>query len=209
MEERLLETLKGYRDAAWELERTAVSESFDDDIPGEVQTALVRLVAAISIDDRLEKSEAFLTEESTEEIIEAYDEAETEVGRVLEAAFAAVEKYVESDKELERRIELLSVNTESSGLTDDLLKLFKCQGIIHMAYRSAAQYPIYGAPGYTTERDRAYEAGALTDQEKYVLEKTGVDIYALLEIRARLIGDVQRAMGKEGQSTIGRPLRDA
>ena len=197
MEDKLLETLQGYASAAKELGLTTVLESFDDDIPDEAQTALVRMAAAIALDERLEKSEAFLSEESPKEITEAYDDALTEITRVLDDAFQEADKYMASDKDLERRVELLSVNTESSGLADDLLKLYKCEGIIRMAYQSAERFPIYGTPGYMTARQDEDDEEILSNQEQYILDKTGVDIYALLEIRARLLADVQQSMGRE------------
>jgi hypothetical protein len=197
MENKLLETLRGYATAAKELGRTTVSESFDHGIPEEAQTALVRMAAAISLDERLEASESFLSEESPEEIAEAYEEAQAEITRVLDSAFLEASRYVASDNELERRVELLSVSTESSGLADDLLKLYKCEGIIRMAYRAAQRFPVYGTPRYMTSRNDEDDEEILANQEQYILDRTGVDVYALMEIRARLITDVQRAMGGE------------
>jgi|AGTN01.2.fsa_nt_gi hypothetical protein len=196
MEDKLLETLNGYRDAARELRQTAVSESFDDELPEEVQTALIRMVAAMSLDERLEKCEAFLSEESPEEINEAFFEAQEGIGRVLNDAFLEVEKSVRLSPELENRIGLLSVNTESSGLADDLLKLYKCEGIIRMAYSSAQKFSIYGAPDQVIRMEEEDGEEAISDQERYIMEKTGVDICALMEVRARLIGDIQREMGE-------------
>ena len=195
MEEKLLETLNGYHDAARELSMTAVSESFDNEIADEVQSALVRMVAAMSLDEQLEKCETFLSEESSEEITGAYFEAQEEISRVLDDAFASVDAYAINSPELEERIEALSVNTESQGLADDLLKLYKCEGIIRMAYRSAQKYSVYGAPDQLIRMEED-EAVVMTDQEKYLMDKLGVDIYALQEIRARLINDAQQKMGK-------------
>lgn len=195
MEEKLQETLNGYRYAAQELGLTAISESFDDDIPDEVQSALVRMVAAMSLDEKLEKCETFLSEESPEEITEAYFEAQEAIARVLGDAFTSVDAYAASSAELQERIEALSVNTESQGLADDLLKLFKCEGIIRMAYRSIQKYSVYGAPDKLIRMEQDEEE-AVTDQEGYLMNKMGVDICALLEIRAKLITDVQQAMGK-------------
>ncbi len=195
MEEKLLETLNGYRDAARELSRTEVLENFDDEIPEEVQSALIRMAAAMSLDEQFEKCEAFLSEESPEDITEAYFEAQEEIGRVLDDAYSSVDAYAASSPDVERRIEALSVNTESQGLSDDLLKLYKCEGIIRMAYRSTQKYSLYGAPDQIIRMEMGEEE-TVTDQEKYLMDKMGVDICALLEVRAKLISDVQRKIGK-------------
>ena len=195
MEEKLLETLNGYRDAARELSRTEVLENFDDEIPEEVQTALIRMAAAMSLDEQFEKCEAFLSEESPEDITEAYFEAQEEIGRVLDDAYSSVDAYAATSPDLEKRIEALSVNTESLGLSDDLLKLYKCEGIIRMAYRSTQKYSLYGAPDQIIRMEMGEEE-TVTDQEKYLMDKMGVDICALLEVRANLIGDVQQKIRK-------------
>ena len=195
MEEKLLETLNGYRNAARELKLTAVSESFDDEMPEEVQSALVRMVAAMSLDEQLVKCETFLSEESPEEITEAYFEAQEDIARVLDDAFASVDGYAAGSNDLEERIEALSVHTESQGLADDLLKLYKCEGIIRMAYRSTQKFSVYGAPDQIIRMEENEEI-TVTDQEKYLMNKMGVDICALLEIRAKLITVIQQEMGK-------------
>lgn len=192
----MLETLAGYRDAARQLSVTSVLESFDDDIPEEMQTALVRMAAAMSLDARMEKCEAFLSEETPEEITEAYYNAQEEIARVLDDAFDSMNTHIKNSGELEERIEALSVNTESAGLADDLLKLYKCEGIIRMAYRSAQKYPIYGPIDQVFHMEED-EDEAVTDQEKYIMDKMGVDICGLLNIRAGLIEAVQKAMGSD------------
>lgn len=193
MEEKLLETLKGYCNAARELSLTEAVENFDDEIPDEVQWALVRMAAAVSLAEQLEKSEAFLSEESPEEITEAYFEAQEEISHVLDDSFASVDSFIADSPELQERVENLSVSMESQGLADDLLKLYKCEGIIRMAYRSAQKYTIYGAPDRLIRMEENEEE-VVTDQEVYLKNKLGVDINALLEIREKLIADAQQKM---------------
>lgn len=194
MEEKLKETLNGYCIAARQLSKTTVSDSFDNELSEDVQSALVHMVAAITLDERLEKCEAFLSEESSKEVNDSFFNAKEEITRVLEDAFLKAEKMIAMEPELEKRVERLSVSTESEGLADDLLKLYKCEGIIRMAYRSAQKIPVYGIPANMMQQYENVEAGAITDQERYIMDKLGVDICALMEARAKLVADIQNAM---------------
>ncbi len=195
MEEKLQETLDGYCIAARQLGKTTVADSFDNDLSEDMQSALVRMAAAIALDERLEKCEAFLSEESSKEVNDSFFNAQEEITRVLEDAFLKVEKLISMEPELEKRVEQLSVSTKSEGLADDLLKLYKCEGIIRMAYRSAQKIPVYGIPANMMQQYGNFEAGAITDQERYIMDKMGVDICALMEARTKLVADIQNAMG--------------
>jgi len=194
MEEKLLETLHGYRDAARKLKETVPTIALDGDMPEEVQAALLRMAEATSLDEKLNLCEAFLNEETPEEVAEAFYEAQEEISRAMDGAFLEVDNYSADSEEFQRQVELLSANSESSGLTDDLLKLYKCEGIIRMAYESAQKYPVIGTPGYTMTRLEDQEAEHMSDIEQTLLEKTGVDVYALLEIRTKLIESVRKAL---------------
>jgi hypothetical protein len=194
MEEKLLETLHGYRDAARKLKEAAPTIALEGDMPEEVQTALVRMAEATSLNEKLSLCEAFLNEETPEEVAEAFYEAQEEISRVMDGAFLEVDKYSSDSEEFQRQVELLSANSESSGLTDDLLKLYKCEGIIRMAYGSMQKVPIIGTPGYTMTQFEEQEAEHMSDIERTLLEKTGVDVYALLEIRTKLIESVRRTL---------------
>jgi len=194
MEEKLLETLHRYRDAAKNLKETVPILALDGDIPEEVQTALVRMAEAMALDEKLNLCEAFLSEETPEDVVEAFYEAQEEISHAMDGAFIEVDKYSSESEEFQRQVELLSANSESSGLTDDLLKLYKCEGIIRMAYESAQKYPVIGTPGYTMVRFEEQEEVPMADIEQALLEKTGVDVCELMEIRTKLIESVLGAL---------------
>ena len=194
MEKDLLETLNGYRDVARELKEAYPTAALGSDIPEEAGPALLRMAAAMSLNEQLDLCEAFLSEETPEEVAEAFYEAQEEITRAIDDAFLEIEKYASYSEEFQQQVEALSANSESTGLTDDLLKLYKCEGIIRMAYESMQKYPVIGTPGFMMMRFEEQDNEATTDPEQYLLDKTGVDVYALLEVRSKLVANVQREM---------------
>jgi len=199
MEEKLLETLQGYRDAARKLKNEVRTAELGNEIPAEVQLALLRFAAAMSLNERLSLCEEFLSEETPDEVAEAFYEAQEEIARAIDSAFHEVDSYASYTEEFQQQIDMLSADSESSGLLDDLLKLYKCEGIIRMAYESAQKYAVIGTPAYTMMRFEGQDEGAATGPEQYLLDKAGVDVYALMEIRGKLVDDVRRALGDAGR----------
>jgi len=195
MENSLLETLNRYRDAARKLKEETPVLELGSEIPEEIRPALLRMAAAMSLNEQLSLCEAFLSEDTPEEIAEAYYEAQEEITRAMDDAFGDIEKHAAYLEDFQRHVETLSANAESSGLTDDLLKLYKCEGIIRMAYESMQKFAVIGTPGYTMLRFEERDQESTTDPEQYLLDKTGVDIYALLEVRSGLVADIQHKMG--------------
>ncbi len=195
MKDNLLETLNKYRDAARELKEETPTAELVNDIPEEVRPAFLRMAAAMSLNEQLSLCEDFLSEDTPEEVAEAYYEAQEEITRAADDAFGEIEKFSSYSEEFQNRVEMLSANSESSGLADDLLKLYKCEGIIRMAYDSMQKVPIIGTPGFTMVRFEEQDKESTTDPEQYLLDKTGVDVYALMEVRSKLVADIQREMG--------------
>ena len=194
MEKDLFETLTGYRDAALKLKDAYSTAVLGSDIPDEIRPALLRMGAAISLNEKLDRCEAFLSEETPEEVTEAFYAAQEEITRATDDAYREVEKYASYSEEFQQQVETLSASSESTGLTVDLLKLYKCEGIIRMAYDSMQKYPVIGTPGFATLRFEEQDNEATTDPEQYLHDQTGVDVYALLEVRSKLVANVQREM---------------
>jgi len=194
MEDKLLETLNGYRDAAQRLkEDTPVIELGNEF--SEVQPALLRMAAAMSLNEKLDLCEEFLSEETPTEIAEAFYEAQEEITHATDEALQEVDKYASYTEEFQQQVEALSASSESVGLMDDLLKLYKCESIIRMAYESTQKYAVIGTPAYTMMRFQEQEDETTTDPEQYLLDKTGVDVYALMEVRGNLIKAIQQKTG--------------
>jgi hypothetical protein len=190
---RLLEIMNGCRADALALADNVSAIDSDSDIPEEIQDALSRIASAISLDIKLDKCEAFLSEDSADEITDAYFKAQDAISSVLNNSLAAVDEYMRTDKDFAERVDLLSVHTPSSGVTDDLLKLYKCESIIRMAYESAQKFPIYGG---AYMRDGIADE-VVTDQDWYIKCKMGVDLSALREIRENLAKEMKRKIAEK------------
>ncbi len=192
MENIVLESLKKCRDDAVDLENAIHAMDKNDAADeGDLEmSGLMFMAKAMMLDDELEKCEAFLNEESPEEVTEVYFEAQDLIERLLSAALAEIARNAGASKEFSSRLEAVSSSSESSGLTDDLLKLYKCESLIRMAYRSAQKFPIYGMPDSISRM----EEETVIDQEQYILDKTGIDVCELRDVRSRLLESVRGAL---------------
>ncbi|MDD5017247.1 MAG: hypothetical protein PHO15_03995 [Eubacteriales bacterium] len=208
MAETIIETAGKYKEMADMIGVSVAEESFDDTVPQYIQNALLRLYYAIALEEKTEELQAAFSEETDEETVTAVMNASETVEAVSNAAFSEVDEYSRQDREFSAMIEAVSVNSAADGMNGLLYKLYKCEGIIRMAYRCAAKFPIYGIKGGITARhcdmlfgnDRPdNENDPSMPPEDYITEKLGIDIFGLFEIRQRLLEMIRETMkGKSG-----------
>jgi len=112
----------------------------------DMREALLRLYYAEKLEEEMEACKALLTEDTSEEGVNAVGDATEIVRAASDAAFNLIESYSASDAGFAANIDKLRLDDADDGLLDLLCKLYKCEGIIRMAYRCATWYPAYGPP---------------------------------------------------------------
>jgi hypothetical protein len=193
MEQKIVDNANKYKRLATELAGMEVDRSMDDDIPEDVQAALLRLYYAKALEIEIEKCEDLLDEDTDEETVNAVTEAASAIDAASESAFGDVESYALKDAAFAQRVEEMTVNTETNGLLGSLIKLYKCEGIIRHAYRCSMKFPLYGTP--TGQLGLLQETDSATDAEEEIMKTLGVNIYELLELRERLVKEITSLVG--------------
>ena len=193
-EERIIETANQYRELATMLTATAEDARLDSEEPGYIRDALLRLFYVIRLEDKMEKCQELLTEDSGEATVEAVIEAAQAVQEASNRLFGYVEDYSASDREFERKIEKLTLGSPEEGLDDLLSKLYKCEGIIRLAYRCAKRFPMYGLQGSVF--GGAADTEPITDTEEFISGDMDVDVLALLDARDKLIAAIEPLAGE-------------
>jgi hypothetical protein len=193
MEQKIVDNANKYKRLATELAGMEVDRSMDDDIPEDVQAALLRLYYAKALEIEIEKCEDLLDEDTDEETVNAVTEAASAIDAASESAFGDVESYALKDAAFAQRVEEMTVSTETNGLLGSLIKLYKCEGIIRYAYRCSMKFPLYGTP--TGQLGLPQETDSATDAEEEIMKTLGVNIYELLELRERLVKEITSLVG--------------
>jgi hypothetical protein len=193
MEQKIVDNANKYKRLATELAGMEVDRSMDDDIPEDVQAALLRLYYAKALEIEIEKCEDLLDEDTDEETVNAVTEAASAIDAASESAFGDVESYALKDAAFAQRVEEMTVSTETNGLLGSLIKLYKCEGIIRYAYRCSMKFPLYGTP--TGQLGLPQETDSTTDAEEEIMKTLGVNIYELLELRERLVKEITSLVG--------------
>jgi hypothetical protein len=194
MEERIIDTAKQYMELAHMLMTSAEEAKLNADEPGYIHDALLRLFYVIRLEDKMEKSQELLTEESDEETVEAVLEAVHDVQEAADRIFEFIEDYSGSDRDFEEKIENLTLGSPEEGLDDLLCKLYKCEGIIRLAYHCAKPYPVYGPSDSLMGGE---SSTPVDDPEESLADDMDVDIMALLDAREKLIADIEPLAGEE------------
>ena len=176
MSDRILETAEKYRQLAQDISVFEADKSFDNSLPMQMQTALLRLYYAKSLEARLDKCEALLTEETEQETVDVLTQAAQTVDDAAASAMGQIEDYGRQDAAFARMLDVLSMGTTGEGLKDLLCKLYKCENIIAMAYSYAS------AHSYTTT------------PEEYMKTRMDIDIEALFEQRETLLDSIARVL---------------
>jgi hypothetical protein len=191
-EQQTIEMAGRCRETADMLERAAVEAGYDTDAPDFLRDTLLRLYYAIRLEEKIGICEDTLTEETDGDTVEAVLAASAAVDAASARMFAQVESYAAGDDAFATEIDAAALSDKADGLMDLLKKLYKCEGIIRMAYRCCARYPIYGARAIDDARLRGEEntpVSAQTGQppEEYITQKMGIDIDSLYMIRQKLM----------------------
>lgn len=193
MENDVIEAANRCIEMAGELKETDFEDVFTTDMPQHVQSAMLKLYYALRLETKLEPYREQLTEESDEQTVNAVYDAGNAIQTLVEASYETIDGYREVD--FKEKIEQTTIGSEGGSLYDLLCKLYKCQGLIHKAYQCAAVYPLYGLQ--EMEEDPRNDTGVIPDLEDFVLEKTDVDICALLEIREKLEEEIGKALDEK------------
>ena len=155
----------------------------------DMREALLRLYYAVNLEEEMEACKALLTEDTSEEAVDAVHDAAEIVRAASDAAFGLIERYGASDAGFAAKIDKLRLDDADDGLFDLLCKLYKCEGIIRMAYRCATWYPAYGPPDTLLDAWK----GSIpkrpwgVDPESFIAQAMDMNIMELLDIRAELI----------------------
>ena len=205
MDQNIIEMADGCANTAAMLEEAAKEADYDIGAPGYLHDALLRLYYAVGLDQKMMACTAQLGEDTPQETVDAVLGASAAVDKAADKIFAQLEDYVQDDENLEAEIDALTLGDPADDIDDLLKKLYKCEGIIRMAYRVSTRTPIYGMK--TTDAQRALtpdsntpdEDGYLPQSPEEMIEnRLGIDIEALYEIREKLatqIGEKQQEGG--------------
>ena len=178
MEKTIIEAANKYKELAEMLGDFWVERRIDETMPAKVESALLKLYYVKTLEARLEKCQEFLDEESDEETVAAIEDASSAIEQAAEDAFLTIDAYAEEDREFGETIEDLSVDSKTDDLMGHLYKLYKCEGIIRMAYRCAANIPIFGFQ--TDQADLTPDNTVMTDPEKHIMREMDIDIFKLI-----------------------------
>jgi len=155
----------------------------------DMREALLKLYYAEKLEEEMKACQALLAEDTSEETVEAVEEAAGVVRAASDAAFGLIESYSASDAGFAAKIDKLRLDDADDGLFDLLCKLYKCEGIIRMAYRCATWYS--ACDPYDTLLDdwkgTIPKRPTGVDPESFIARAMDIDIMELLDIRADLI----------------------
>jgi hypothetical protein len=193
MEASIVDQAQKYAELAQMLIKADEEARQDEDAPEFLREALMRLYYAKKLEADMEKCQALLTEETDEETVAAVEESAQAVQQASDAAFDLVESFSANDNEFAEKIDNLKMDTAEDGLDDLLCKLYKCEGIIRLAYRCATRYPTYGITGGILGGEP--DTDPVADREDFIAGDMDVDIMALLDARDDLIARIGTMTG--------------
>ena len=193
MEQRIIDAANKYAGYAIKLKDFDEQHILSESVPEKAGLALLKLYFALHLEAGLSKCEELLDEDSDEETINAVADAAQAIGSAADDAFSDVWLQASRDRDFAEKIEETAGDSSADGPCALLIKLYKCEGIIREAYRSASNFPLLG--GIYGDSDTQPDFGVVTNQEDYIMKRTGIDIYRLLETKQNLIDDIERLVG--------------
>lgn len=197
MDERIVETAGQYQELAMMLAEPPEEENgLDDETPDYIQSMLLRLYDVKALEAKMEKCEELLSEDTDGETVDKVMAAARTVEEASDSVFGFIEKYSTLHGDFEKKVEGITMDSDGAALDDLLYKLYKCEGIIRMAYRCATRYPTYGLS--KSIMGGPHDTEVVTDEEAFISDEMNVDIYALLEIRDKLLAAIEPLAGKRG-----------
>ena len=170
----------------------AANEEARNEESKDMREALLRLYYADKLEEEMKACQAMLTEDTSEEAVDAVEEAAGIVRAASDAAFDLIESCSASDAGFAAKIDKLRLDDADDGLFDLLCKLYKCESIIRMAYRCAKWYS--ACDPYDTLLDDW--KGSIpkrpwgVDPESFIAQAMDINIMELLDIRAELINKI-------------------
>jgi len=188
MEENIIDRARRYMELAHMLTKADEDARQDEVSPEYLHEALIRLYHAKKLEADIEECQAQLSQDSDGETVEAVEDAAQAVQEASEVSFDLVERYSADNEEFAAKIESLKLESAEDGLDDLLNKLYKCEGIIRLAYRCATRYPTYGIT--ESIMGGAPDTEPIDDPEEYIADDMDVDIMALLAARDDLVAKI-------------------
>ena len=191
MDKTIVDTVNEYKKIAQMLELTNTEAVIDGFGPDFIEGALLRLFYIKSLELKLDASQAGLNEESDMDTFDAVREAEQAIEKVSEMTFEQIESYAVGDKKFEVLVDNTSVNLDTDDTQDLLRQLYKCEGIIQMAHRTAQRHNIYGSTSASWEHLEGLDTEAGKSSEQMIFEDLGIDMHELLDVREKLVNKLE------------------
>ena len=197
MSEKIIDTAKEYKKMADMLEESATEAKHDGIEPGFADDALLRLFYVKSLEQKVETLQEQLTEETDTDTFEAVYLASDAVQNVSDIVFEHIEEYASQDRKFEIIIEETSVDLKSHEKKGLLNQLYKCEGIIRMAQKTASRYTIYGNSSGGWEHLGGIDPEVDYTAEDKIYDDLGINIYELLDVRKKLVASIEDIVKKE------------
>ena len=197
MDNNIIDTANEYKKMAGMLEESAREANYDGIDSHFANDALMRLFYVKSLEQKLDKLQEQLTEETDMQIFDTVYSAIDAVQSVSDTVFDQIEDYASRDRKFEIIIEDTSVDLKSRDKNDLLNQLYKCEGIIRMAQKTASRYPLYGNSSDGWEHLGGIDTEVDFTEEDKIYDEHGIDIYELLDVRKKLISSLESIIKKE------------
>jgi hypothetical protein len=197
MSNNIIDTANEYKKMAGMLEETAKEANYDGIDSNFANDALMRLFYVKSLEQKLDKLQEQLTEETDMQTFDAVYSTIDSVQSVSDMVFDQLEGYASREQKFEITIEGTSVDLESRNKNDLLNQLYKCEGIIRMAQKTASRYPLYGNSSAGWEHLGGIDTEAELTEEDRIYDELGINIYELLDIRKKLVSSLESIIKKE------------
>ena len=199
MQQTMKRMAEEYKEMAETISLSAEEAAFDIAAQGYIQDALMRLYYLKALEQKLGKLQGELTEQTDKETFAATMEAETVVNAATDVVFGLIEKYAEGNRKFRKAVDKTSADTDSKDKDDLLRQLYRCEGILRMAYRTSRHVPIYSAGNRMLEHLEGLGDYEPEVPEDTVYKDTGVDLYALQEVRKKLIAAIDQVKSTDSK----------
>ena len=197
MGKKISDTAEKYKKMADMLEESATEANHDGIGPGYADDALLRLFYVKSLEQKIEELQEQLTEETDTDTFETVYAASDAVKNVSDIVFEHLEEYASQDRKFEIIIDDTSVDLESRDKKDLLNQLYKCEGIIRMAQKTASRYTIYGNSSGGWEHLGGIDTEVDYTAEDKIYDDLGINIYELLDVRKKLVSTIEKIVNKD------------
>lgn len=194
MSNQIIKAANEYAEMAETISISAEEAAFDVAADGYIDDALLRLYYLKALENKLGGLQAQLDEQTDADTFEATMTAEEAINKATDVVFGAVEAYAGDNDKFRKRVEKTTVNTASEDRFNLLCQLYRCEGILRMAYVASRHVPVYGAGHRMLEHLDGIEDYKPEAPEDTVYQDTGIDLYALHEVRKKLLEAIGNTM---------------